>query len=104
MKVTGYSQSYINQTYSKPTHTDRSVDQEGLKKDNNNKAPESADSITLSQTTLDRQKIDRNMDADQQDRQQHIAAIKEQVESGQYNVHADQVAEKMVGFYMDDLA
>ncbi len=103
MKVTGYPQNYINQTYSKPTHNDRSVDQGGVKKDNN-KPAESTDSITLSQTTLDRQKIDSNMDAAQPDRQNQIEAIKEQVQSGQYNVNANQVAEKMVGFYMDDLA
>ncbi len=102
MKISGYSQSYINQNYAKPTANDRTVDQGDVKKENQ-KSSES-DNISLSQTTLDRQSIDNNMDKVQPDRDNHVQALKEQVEAGQYNVHADKVAEKMVGFYMDDLA
>ncbi len=102
MKISGYSQNYINQNYAKSTVNERTVDQGDVEKENR-KSSES-DNISLSQTTLDRQSIDKNMDNAQPDREGHVQALKAQVEAGQYNVHADKVAEKMVGFYMDDLA
>ncbi len=102
MKISGYSQNYINQNYAKPTANERTVDQGDVKKENQ-KAPES-DNISLSQTTLDRRSIDNNMNKVRPDREEQVQSLKAQVEAGQYNVHADKVAEKMVGFYMDDLA
>ncbi len=102
MKISGYSQNYINQNYAKPASNERPVDHGDVKKENR-KSPES-DSISLSQTTRDRQTIDGNMDKVQPNREEQVQALKAQVEAGQYNVNADKVAEKMVGFYMDDIA
>ncbi len=102
MKISGYSQNYINQNYAKPAASERTVDHGDVKKENR-KSSES-DNISLSQTTLDRQSIDSNMNKVQPDREEQIQTLKAQVEAGQYNVNADKVAEKMVGFYMDDIA
>ncbi len=58
----------------------------------------------LYQPELCKQSIDSNMNKVQPDREEQIQTLKAQVEAGQYNVNADKVAEKMVGFYMDDIA
>ena len=61
------------------------------------------DSINLSSTTRDLQKIAMAMDNPQTDREQRIQDLKQQVQTDRYTVNAEAVAEKMIGSIIDGL-
>ena len=98
MKIT--TPNYINQTYANPANTAANQ---------NLKSPKSADestndkldSINFSDRTRDLQKISKAMETDPVDRQKYIADIKQKVETNQYNINAQTVADKIIGSYMN---
>ncbi len=55
-----------------------------------------SDTIQLSDTTLDLQKIRQAMETEPADRAQQVSDLKDQVQAGLYNVNAQKVAEKMM--------
>ena len=99
MKI-NFSQQYINQSYAAGnanTTAKASVD-----KAKQSEEPLS-DSINLSSTIRDLQKISAASSDEPKDRAQKVEALKQQVQSNQYTVNAEQVAEKMIGSIMDDM-
>ena len=101
MKINS-TQQYINQTYTANnanagTTANTSADQ--------GKQSEEAlsDSINLSSTTRDLQKISAAAENEAVDRTQMVETLKQQVQAGQYTVNAEQVAEKMVGSIMNEV-
>lgn len=100
MKISNSTQNYINQTYANqttpavnsPSKLENPVDELA------------GDSLNISPTTRDLQKISAAMDTEPTDRTALVADLKQQVQAGQYTVDAEQVAEKMVGSIMNDLA
>jgi negative regulator of flagellin synthesis FlgM len=101
MKITNNTQQYINQSYAANninTAANTSTDQE--------KQTDStlSDSINLSATTRDLQKISAAAaDTEPDDRAQKVEELKQQVQANQYTVNAEQVAEKMIGSIMDEV-
>jgi flagellar biosynthesis anti-sigma factor FlgM len=98
MKISNSTPNYINQTYTQSAN-------DAAKNLNAPKPAEDSltDSIKLSSRTRDLQRISQTMDVDAADRQKYVADIKTQVENKQYNINAEQVAEKILGTYMDDM-
>ena len=98
MKISDTTPNYINQTYTNQTNT------AGGQNPNTLKSTEDAqtDSINLSPRTKDLQQISKALDTEPVDRQKLVADIKLQVENDQYNVNAEQVAEKIVGSFMNE--
>ena len=99
MKISNTTQNYINQTYANKT-MDAGNAPAKLEKPAEQLA---GDSIKLSQTTRDLQKISATMDTQPTDRTKLVEDLKQQVQTNQYTVNAEQVAEKMVGSLMDEL-
>lgn len=94
------TQQYINQSYAaNNTNTTANPSADQAKK---SEEPLS-DSINLSSTTRDLQKISAASAEEPKDRAQKVEDLKQQVESNQYTVNAEQVAEKMIGSIMDDV-
>ena len=100
MKISNSSTDYINQAYTnstaKATREKPSVEQEALET--------RTDSINLSEKTRDLQKISQAMETEQPERAERVQQIKNQVQANQYNINAEQIAEKMVGSIMDELS
>ena len=98
MKIT--TPNYINQTYANPANT---ASNQNLKAQT--KADESTndklDSIDISNRTKDIQKISKAMETDPVDRQKYVADIKQKVETNQYNINAQTIADKIVGSFMN---
>ncbi|HKK00400.1 MAG TPA: flagellar biosynthesis anti-sigma factor FlgM [Desulfotignum sp.] len=55
-----------------------------------------SDTIKLSDTTRDLQKISQAIEAEPADRKKQVSDLKDQVQAGLYNVNAQTVAEKMM--------
>ncbi|MBU0970924.1 MAG: flagellar biosynthesis anti-sigma factor FlgM [Proteobacteria bacterium] len=101
MKISSSTTNYINQTYANqgntaaksqtPARTEKAADEI------------SADTLNISTTTRDLQKISAAMDTEPADRTKLVADLRQQVQTNQYTVNAEQVAEKMVGSIMDKL-
>ena len=99
MKISNPTQNYINQTYTNQTTP---VASSTAKLESPaEKTP--ADSLNISPTTRELQKITAAMDTPPTDRTTLVADLKQQVQAGQYTVNAEQVAEKMVGSIMNGL-
>lgn len=99
MKINS-TQQYINQSYAANnanTTANTLVDQA-----KQSEGPPS-DSINLSSTTRDLQKISVASAEEPKDRAQKVEDLKQQVQSNQYTVNAEQVAEKMIGSIMDEV-
>ncbi len=99
MKISNSTPNFINQAYGSQANKSAS---QGLK---SQKSSEEAltDSLNISHKTKDLQKISKAMDMKSVDREKQIADIKQQIETNQYNVNADAVAEKMVGHLMNGI-
>lgn len=97
MKISNSTPNYINQAYGNQTNnsTNQSL------KSQKNSDEVLADSINLSNRTKDLQKISKAMDIKPVDREKYVADIKQQIETNQYDVNADTVADKMVGHLMN---
>ncbi|SLM29018.1 putative FlgM [Desulfamplus magnetovallimortis] len=58
------------------------------------------DSVTLSNTTRQLQKVASAMDTPRTDRAEKINALKSAIANGEYTVNPDQVAEKLLNTFM----
>ncbi|MFN2357279.1 MAG: flagellar biosynthesis anti-sigma factor FlgM [Desulfotignum sp.] len=62
-----------------------------------------SDQIDLSEKTRKLQQISRAMETEPADRTQLVSDIRAQVQTNQYTINAEQIAEKMIGSIMNDL-
>lgn len=99
MKISNPTQNYINQTYAGKTTAAANTPPK-LEKPADEMV---GDSINLSQKTRDLQKISTAMDTQPTDRATLVADLKQQVQTNQYNINAEQIAEKMTGSLMNEL-
>lgn len=99
MKISNSTPNYINQTYA--NQANNAANQNAAQQKTADEAQ--TDSLNLSGRTKDLQKIAAAIDTQPTDRKQYVADIKQQVETDQYNVNAETVAEKMVGSLMDEI-
>lgn len=93
MKISNTTPNYMNQAYV------GQVANQNLK--SQKPADEKTDSINLSDQTKTLQKIDKAMETEPADRKKYVADIKQKVETNQYNINAETVAEKIVGSFMN---
>ena len=102
MKISNPTPSYINQTY---TNQANNAANQNLKpqKAIDEAANDTLDSINFSNRTKDLQKISKAMETEPQGRKEYVADIKLKVETNQYNINAQTVAEKMVGSLMNEI-
>jgi negative regulator of flagellin synthesis FlgM len=98
MKISNSTQNYINQTYANQTNP---TGTSPTKLEKTTEEP-ATDSLNISQTTRDLQKISTAMETEPTDRTALVADLKQQVQTGQYTVNAEQVAEKLVGSLMNE--
>lgn len=100
MKINS-TQLYINQSYAannaNTNTTNTSVDQGKQSEET------LSDRINLSSTTRDLQKISAASAEEPKDRARMVEDLKQQVQSNQYTVNAEQVAEKMIGSVMNEV-
>ncbi len=96
MKINQSNSKLINQAYTNQALTNPAQQQETEAKS----VGKSVDSVNLSATT----KILTAMKVEPEERAQKVSAIKESVESGQYTVNAEQVAEKIIGHFLNKIA
>ena len=92
--------NYINQTYTSQTGK-QAAQQTG--KPAEEVANTTTDSIKLSSTTRDMQKIAAASESTSPEREKRVQDLKAQVQSNQYTVNADQVAEKMIGHILNEV-
>ena len=102
MKISNTPPSYINQSYTNAANkagagTNKAAQEKG------GEETVATDSINLSSTTRDLQKISAASETVPEDREKRVADLKQQVQANQYTVNAEQVAEKMIGSIMDEL-
>ncbi len=97
MKISNTTPNYMNQAYA--------AGQIGNTANQNLKSQkpvdELTDSINFSDQTKTLQKISKAMENEPADRKKYVADIKQKVESNQYNINAETIAEKLVGSIMD---
>lgn len=99
MKIGSSPQNYVNQSYANAAKANTA----GSKAKPAAGEQTAQDSINLSATTRDLQKIAAASETDPQGRAQMVQDLKAQVQANQYTVNAEQVAEKMIGSIMDEL-
>lgn len=96
MKISNTTPNYINQAYG--GQIGNTVNQT-LK--SQKPADEVTDSINFSDQTKTLQKINKAMENEPVDRKKYVADIKQKIETNQYNINAETIAEKLVGSIMD---
>ena len=96
MKISNTIPNYINQTYAGQMNNAANQNLKSQKA-----ADEITDSINFSDETKILQKISKAMESEPADRKKYVADIKQKVETNQYNINAENVAEKIVGSLMD---
>lgn len=101
MKITNPPPNYINQTYTNQANTGGVAGQN--QKPSAPTEETQTDSINLSDRTKELQKIAKAMETEDVDRQKYVADIKQKVQTGQYNVNAELVAEKIAGSFMNEV-
>ena len=102
MKIYSNTQQYINQSYAaNNANTNTTANTPADQEMQTQERP--ADRINLSATTMDLQRIETASTKEPEERAQMIAGIKEQVETGQYTVNAEQIAEKIVGSIFNEV-
>jgi len=99
MKINS-TQQYINQSY---TATNTGTTAKTSADQGKQSEEKLSDSINLSSTTRDLQKISAAAAQEPGDRAQKVEGLKQQVQSNQYTVNAEQVAEKMIGSIMNEV-
>jgi len=100
MKIT--TNNYINQTYANPANTASTQNLKTQAKTDES-TNDKLDSIDISDRTKDLQRISKAMENEPVDRQKYVADIKQKVETNQYNINAQTVADKIVGSFMNKL-
>ncbi|MDD9303777.1 MAG: flagellar biosynthesis anti-sigma factor FlgM [Desulfobacter sp.] len=99
MKIT--NSNYISQNY---TNSLKQEGKESLERPSGQPEHSSGvDKINLSSTTRELQKISLAAETEPENREKLVEDLKQQVQSNQYAVNAEQVAEKMIGSIMDEL-
>ena len=93
--------NFINQTYANPANTAANQNPKAQKTADET-FNDKSDSIDISDRTKDLQKISKAMETDPVDRQKYVADIKQKVETDQYNINAQTIADKIVGSYMNE--
>ena len=102
MKISNNTQQYINQSYTNSTGNAAKTTTANPKKSNEDTV--ATDSINLSSTTRDLQRISAASTIEQPDRAKKVEDLKQQVQTNQYTVNAEQVAAKMItGSVMNEL-
>ena len=97
MKISNTPQNYINQSYAnQAAQTGQTPPPEKTADEG-----QTGDSINLSATTRDLQRISAASQTDPPGRAERVAELKSQVQANQYTINAEQVAEKMIGSIMD---
>lgn len=91
--------NYINQTYT--SHANKQAAQQQPRPAE--EAAAATDSINLSSTTRDLQRIEAAAENTPPERKKLIQDLREQVQTNRYTVNAEQVAEKMIGSIMDEM-
>lgn len=101
MKINSMQQ-YINQSYAANNANANTT--ANTSADQGKQSEETfSDSINLSSTTKDLQKISAAAENAPMDRTQMVETLKQQVQAGQYTVNAEQVAEKMIGSILNEV-
>jgi negative regulator of flagellin synthesis FlgM len=96
MKISNTTPNYINQAYAGQMSNTANQNLKSQKPAN-----EISDSINFSDETKALQQISKAIESEPSDRKQYVADIKKQVETNQYNINAETVAEKIVGSSMN---
>lgn len=96
MKISTTTPNYINQTYAGQIGNTANQNLKSKKP-----AEEITDSINFSDQTKTLQKINKAMENEPADRKKYVADIKQKIETNQYNINAETIAEKLVGSIMD---
>jgi negative regulator of flagellin synthesis FlgM len=104
MKISSSTPNYINQTYANQTNSAANTLSKPEKPVDESAIATSSDSLKISSKTRDLQKISAAMDTEPADRTVLVADLKQQVQAGQYTVNAEQVAERMIGTFMNERA
>ncbi|NWH05763.1 flagellar biosynthesis anti-sigma factor FlgM [Desulfobacter latus] len=99
MKINS-TQQYINQSYA--ANNAGTTAKTSANQAQKTEEPLS-DSINLSATTRDLQKISAASAEAPEGRARKVENLKQQVQSDQYTVNAEQIAEKMIGSIMDQV-
>ena len=94
MKIANTTPNYINQTYT--NQADNAANSKSQKTSDESIVTPKADSINLSDATKNLQKISKAMETESPDRAEYVADIKQQVETNQYNVNAENVAGRIL--------
>jgi negative regulator of flagellin synthesis FlgM len=105
MKITNPTPQYINQSYAANNANTNTAANTSADQGKQTQAPP-ADSINLSSTTRDLQRIDAASAEETEvskERAERVDTLKQQVQANQYTVNAEQVAEKMIGGIMDEV-
>ena len=100
MKISNSTPNYINQSYN-AAQNNAALNQN--QKNQTSTEEKAADSINLSATTRDMQKIAKSMETDSPERKQYVDKLRNQVQNDQYNVNAEAVADKLVGSIVDGM-
>ena len=101
MKISNPTQNYINQTYANKTTAPANTQVPTKQGKGSDEAV--SDTLKISPKTRDIQKISVAMETEPTDRSKLVAELKQQVQTNQYTVKAEQVAEKMIGSLMDEM-
>jgi negative regulator of flagellin synthesis FlgM len=67
------------------------------------KEPNLSSNVDLSNRTKDVQKIARAIEDEPVSMTEKLASLKKQVDTNQYNIDADKIADKMVGSILDEI-
>ncbi len=99
MKITNSNANIINQAYAISVQKN----QNPLSDKEKTAGQNTVDSVSLSSNTRELQKVFTAMQTEPKDRSARIAELKTQVSQGQYTVNAEKTAEKMAGYFLDEL-
>ncbi len=100
MKITNPSANIVNQAYTAPAQKN----QNQISDKNKNVKQNTVDSVSLSTGTKDLQKVFHAMHTEPNDnRADKVEELKTQVDQGRYTVNAEKVAEKMAGYFLNEL-
>ena len=102
MKISNTTPGYINQSYTAQKGS-AAAKQPKPAETTAGKADSFSDNISLSERTRELQKISTAADTDAAQRQKYVAELKQKVESNEYKIDIDAVAQKMAGTLMDDI-
>lgn len=101
MKISNTNSNYINQTYT--SQVGKQGTQPAPRPVEETSGTAATDSINLSSTTRDMQRIAAASETTSPEREKLVQDLKAQVQNNQYSVNPDQVAEKMIGHILNQV-